>query len=44
VLVLGGIPFVQVPKGSVLYIAYVAALTVVLVAVCWLKGESPRRH
>jgi len=44
VLVLGGIPFVQVSKGSVLYIAYVAALTVVLVAVCWLKGESPRRH
>jgi len=42
VLVLGGIPFVQVSKGSPVYIAYVAALTVVLIVVCWLKGEPPR--
>jgi len=42
VLVLGGIPFIQVSKGSALYIAYVAVLTVALAAICWLKGESPR--
>jgi len=39
-LVLGGIPFIQVPRGSVLYVASV--LTVALIAVCWLKGEPPR--
>jgi len=42
VLVLGGIPFVHVSKGSVLYIAYVSVLTVALIAICWLKGEAPR--
>jgi lipoprotein signal peptidase len=42
VLVLGGIPFVQVSKGSALYTAYVSVLTVALVAICWLKGEPPR--
>jgi hypothetical protein len=41
-LVLGGIPFIQVPRGSVLYVAYVSILTVALIAVCWLKGEPPR--
>jgi hypothetical protein len=41
-LVLGGIPFIQVPKGSVLYVAYVSVLTVALIAVCWLRGEPPR--
>ena len=41
-LVLGGIPFIQVPRGSVLYVAYVSVLTVALIAVCWLKGEPPR--
>jgi len=33
-LVLGGIPFIQVPRGSVLYVAYVSILTVALIAVC----------
>jgi len=41
-LVLGGIPFIQVSKGSVLYVAYVSVLTVALIAVCWLRGEPPR--
>ena len=41
-LVVGGIRFVQVPEGSIAYVAYVAVLTVVLIAVCWLKGEPPR--
>jgi hypothetical protein len=41
-LVLGGIPFIQVTKGNVLYVAYVSALTVALIAVCWLTGEPPR--
>jgi hypothetical protein len=42
VLVLGGIPVVQVSRSSVLSIAYVSALSVALVVVCWLKGEPPR--
>jgi len=42
VLVLGGIPIVQVSKGNVLYLAWVAVLTVVLIVICWLKGEPPR--
>ena len=41
-LVLGGIPLLQVSKGNLVYIAYVSGFTVVLVAVCWLKGEPPR--
>lgn len=41
-LVLSGIPFVHVSKGSVAYFAYVAALTAALIAICWLKGEPPR--
>lgn len=42
VLIVGGIPFIQATKGDIAYVAYVLALTVVLVAVCWLKGERPR--
>ena len=38
-LVLGGIPVIQASRGSVVYIAYLLALTVILVAVCWLTGE-----
>jgi hypothetical protein len=41
-LILGGIPFLHVPKGSVAYLAYVAVLTALLVGICWLKGEPPR--
>ena len=42
VLVFGGIPLIQASKGSLVYLAYASALTVALVAVCWLKGEPPR--
>jgi len=42
VLVVGGIPFVQVPDGSVVYLAFTLVLTVCLIAICWLKGEPPR--
>ncbi len=41
-LVLGGVPFVHVPRGSAIYIAYVLGLTVVLLAICWRTGEPPR--
>ena len=41
-LVFGGIPFVRVSKGDAAYVAYTFALTIVLVAICWLKGEPPR--
>jgi hypothetical protein len=39
---LGGVAFVPVSNGIVLYAAYLAVLTVALVAICWLKGEPPR--
>ena len=41
-LVLGGIPFVQVSKGSIVYLVYVAVLTAALIVICWLTGEPPR--
>lgn len=40
-LVVGGIPLVQVSKGDVAYLSYVALLTIALVTICWLKGEPP---
>jgi len=43
-LVLGGIPLIQATKGTLVYIAYVLALTVALVTVCWFTGEPPRWH
>jgi hypothetical protein len=41
-LVLGGIPFLQATRGSAVYFIYLLALTVLLIVVCWLKGEPPR--
>ncbi len=41
-LVIGGIPFIHVAMGSIVYIAYVLVLTVVLIAICWVTGEPPR--
>lgn len=38
-LALGGIRLVSVLKGPVVYITYVAILTVVFLAICWLTGE-----
>lgn len=42
VLAIGGIPFIKVSGSNVLFTAYIAVLTVALVAICWLKGEPPR--
>ena len=42
VLILGGIPFVQASMGSLIFLVYVLALTVALIAICWLTGERPR--
>lgn len=38
---LGGILFV-LSNGSLIYAIYVVALTVALIAICWLTGEPPR--
>jgi hypothetical protein len=43
-LVLGGIPLVQAPLGSLIYILYALVLTAILIGVCWLKGEPPAQH
>ncbi len=42
VLLVGGIPFVQVSEGNVAYIVYLIVLTAILIAICWLTGERPR--
>lgn len=40
-LLLGG-AFMLLPMyGSFVFVAYAACLCVVLVAVCWVKGEPP---
>ena len=37
--------FVFPPDGELaLYLAYIALLSVLFIAVCWLKGEPPRWH
>jgi uncharacterized membrane protein YhaH (DUF805 family) len=41
-LVMGGIPFVHIAKGSVVYVGYVLIVTAALIAICWLTGEPPR--
>ena len=38
-LVIGGIPVVQATNGNLVYVAYLFVLTVVLIAICWVKGE-----
>jgi hypothetical protein len=42
VLVLAGIPFVNSAARVLLFVLYVAALSLVLVAICWRTGEPPR--
>jgi hypothetical protein len=42
VLILGGIPLVHARAGNVAYLVYLVVLTVLLVVVCWLKGEPVR--
>jgi hypothetical protein len=41
-LVLGAVPVLQASRGSAAYLAFVFLLTVVLVLICWAKGEPPR--
>lgn len=41
-LVIVGIPCVQVPFGSLIYLVYDLALTALLLFVLWLKGEPLR--
>jgi hypothetical protein len=43
-LVVAGIPVVKVPKGEIAYLGYVALLTIVLIAICWMTGEPPSRR
>jgi hypothetical protein len=40
-LVLGGIPLIHATQGNVVYLAYLVALTVAFIAICWLTGEPP---
>ncbi|MEQ1517103.1 MAG: hypothetical protein ABL931_11510 [Usitatibacteraceae bacterium] len=40
-LVLGGAVVLLPSRGSGAFVAYCALLTVLLVAVCWIKGEPP---
>lgn len=42
VLLFGGIPLIRTSMGAMACLAYGLALTAVLVAVCWFKGEPPR--
>ena len=42
VLLIGGIPLIQAPTTSALYIGYAVLLTVALFAICWITGEPPR--
>lgn len=43
-LVVSGIPVVQASKGDIAYLVYLVFLTVVLVTICWLKGQPPSRQ
>ena len=41
-LVIAGVFLVPPHQSPVAFVAYVIALSVVLTAICWLKGEPPR--
>jgi hypothetical protein len=41
-LVLVGVPALQAREGNLAYLVFIALLTVVLIAICWAKGEPPR--
>jgi len=36
VLIIGGVPVLQVSKGDLAYLVYAAALTLALPAICWV--------
>ena len=38
----GSLWLVREPPGSGLFILFVVLMSVVLVAICWIKGERPR--
>ena len=40
-LAAAGIPLIQARSGSIPFILYLLALTLMLCLVCWLKGEKP---
>jgi hypothetical protein len=42
VLAVAGIPLVRSSMGPLGYIVYAVLLTIVLLAICWRKGEPPR--
>lgn len=41
-LLLAGLAFFPPRSESIAYVVYVAVLSVVLVAICWITGEPPR--
>ena len=41
-LIGGGVHFFLEERRTIYFCAYVGAVSVTLVAVCWLKGEPPR--
>ncbi len=41
-LVLAGAPLLLPSRGPLAFVAYSGFLCVLLMAVCWLKGERPR--
>lgn len=41
-LVIAGVFLVPPHRSVVAFVAYVSALSVVLTAICWWKGEPPR--
>jgi hypothetical protein len=42
ILIAGGAIFLLPSGGPLFFVGYVIALIVLLVIVCWLKGEPPR--
>jgi hypothetical protein len=43
-LVVGGV-FIFPPRTAMIaFAAYVAALSILFIGICWLKGEPPRWH
>jgi hypothetical protein len=39
---LAGAPFILPRYGEAAFVGYAVVLTVLLVAICWVKGEPPR--
>lgn len=41
-LVVAGIPWISPSHEPALFVGYIVLLTLLLIAVCWIKGEPPR--